>query len=140
MTKVPDRLGFFTKQQVDQVFGAEALAGAHDCRHCLLRRNGAVDHRNAAGADVAIATGRRTSLAEVTKQGLAPATRRFAERYQGVEAQPVDPLLVVRRGALLDLAAAQTDIAGAEEGQCIGRQAVATGTADLLVIALDVVR
>src|SRR5713101_2142200 len=139
MTKVLDRLGFFAEEQADQVFGAEAFAGAHDCRHCLLRRDSAVDHRDSTGADVAIPTGRRNGLAEVAKQGLAPATRGFAERYQGVEAQPVDPLLVVRSGAFLDLAAAQTDVAGAEEGQRIGRQAVATGTADLLVVALDVV-
>src|SRR5260370_37730420 len=115
MTQIPDRLGFFAQQQVDQVFGAEALAGAHDCRHCLLRRNGAVDHRDAAGADVAIPTPRRNRLTEVAKQGLASATRRFAERYQGVEAQPVDPLLVVRRGTLLELAAAQTDVADAAD-------------------------
>src|SRR5215831_8475560 len=91
MAEVSDRLGILAEEEADEMLGAEPLAGSQDRRHCLLGRDGAVDHGDAAGTDVAIAAGRCSRLAEIAEQGLASATRGLAERYQGIEAQPVDP-------------------------------------------------
>ena len=89
-----DRVGLLAAQEIDQMLGAEALAGAQDRRHRLLRGDGAVDHLDAAAADVAIAA-RPDGLAEIAQQRLAPAPRRFAQRDQRIEAHAVDPLLLV---------------------------------------------
>ncbi len=139
MAEFLDRFGLLAEQQIDEVFGAEPLAGPENCGHRLLRGDGAINHDDIAAAHVAIPA-RRRGLAEIAEQGLAPAARRLAERDERVEAQPVDVLLLIGSGALLDLAAAQSDVAGAVEGERIGGQSVAAGAADLLVIALDVVR
>ena len=122
-----------------EMLGAEALAGAHDGGDRLLRRDGAIDHLGAVAAKIAIAAGLRR-LAEIGEQGLAPAARRLAQRHQRVEPLAVDALLLVGGVAFVDLQAAQPDVAHAVERQRIGRQAVAAGAADLLVIALDVGR
>ena len=49
----------------------------------------------------------------------------------------LDPLALVGRAALGDLAAAQLDVAGAVKRERFGRQAVAAGAADLLIIGFD---
>ena len=79
-------------------------------------------------------------LAEIGEQRLPPAARRFAQRNQRVEPLAVDALLLVGGVALVDLHAAQPDVAHAVERQRIGGQPVAAGAADLLVIALDIGR
>ena len=71
------------------------------------------------------------------EQHLPAAARALAERDEVVELARLDPLALVGRVALLDLAAAQLDVAGAVERQRVGGQAVAAGAADLLVIGLD---
>jgi hypothetical protein len=53
---------------------------------------------------------------------------------------PVDALLLVRGLAFVDLQAAQPDVSHAVERQRIGRQSVAAGAADLLIVALDIGR
>src|SRR5262249_54951674 len=80
-----DRLGLLAEQNADDVLAAEALAGAQDRRHRLLRQHGAVDHGDAAGADIAVAAW-AGALAEIAEQGLAAAARRLAERDERVEA------------------------------------------------------
>ena len=52
-----DRLGVLADEHVGQMLGAETLAGAHDRRQRLLRRDRAVDHFGAVAAEIAIAAG-----------------------------------------------------------------------------------
>ena len=114
-------------------------AGAHDGGQRLLRRDRAVDHLGAVAAEIAIAA-RRRGLGEISQQRLPAAARRLAQRDQRVEPLPVDPLLLVGGVAVVDLHAAQADIAHAVKRERIGRQPVAAGAADLLVIAFDIGR
>ena len=139
MAEFQDRVGVLADEHVGQVLGAEALAGAHDGGERLLRRDRAVDHLGAVAAEIAIAA-RLRGFAEIGQQRLPAAARRFAQRDQRVEPLAVDALLLVRRVALVDLHAAQPDVAHAVERQRIGGQAVAAGAADLLIIALDIGR
>ena len=121
------------------MLGAEALAGAHDGRERLLRRDRAVDHFGAVAAEIAIAA-RLRRLAEISQQRLPAAARRLAQGDERIEPLAVDALLLIGCVALLDLHAAQPDVAHAVERQRIGRQAVAAGAADLLIVALDIGR
>ena len=118
------------------MLGAETLAGAHHGGERLLRRDRAVDHLGAVAAEIAIAAWLRR-LAEIGQQRLPAAARRFAQRDQRVEPLAVDPFLRVGRVALVDLQAAQPDVAHAVERQRIGGQPVAAGAADFLIIAFD---
>ena len=118
---------------------AEALAGAQDGRHRLLRIDRAVEPLDAFLAEIAVAAGLRR-LAEIGEQGLAPAARRLGQRQERGQALAFDALALVRLLALLDLQAAQLHVAQAVEGQRIGRQPVAAGAADLLVVGLDIGR
>src|SRR3546814_15948535 len=79
-------------------------------------------------------------LAEIGQQRLPPAARTFAERDKCVEALALDALAVFARLALLDLQAAQPHVVEAIQRQRLGRQAVAAGAADLLVIGLHIGR
>ena len=72
-----DRVAVVADQHIGQMLGAEALAGAHDGRERLLRRDGAVDHLGAVAAEIAIAAW-LGGLAEIGQQRLAAAARRFA--------------------------------------------------------------
>ena len=130
-------LAALADEDVGQVLGAEALAGAHDGGQRFLRRDRAVDQLGAVAAEIAIAA-RLRRLAEIAEQSLPPAARRFAQRNQRVETLAIDPFLLVRGLAFVDLHAAQTNVAHAVERQRVGRQPVAAGAADLLIIALDV--
>ena len=129
----------FADQHFGQVLGAEALAGAHDGGQRLLRRDSAVDHLGAVAAEIAIAA-RLRRLAEISEQRLPAAARRLAQRNQRVEPLPVDALLLVGRVAVVDLHAAQPDVAHAVKRQRVGGQPVAAGAADLLVVAFDIGR
>ena len=93
-------------QDGDQVLHAEALAGAHDGRHRLLRIDGRVEQLDAFLAEIAVAAGFRR-LAEIGEQRLPPAARRLRERQQRTETLTLDALALVRGIALLDLQAAQ---------------------------------
>ena len=94
-------------------------------------------HFGAVATEITIAAGLRR-LAEISEQGLPPAAWRFAERDQRVEPLAVDTFLLVTGVAFVDLHAAQANVAHAVERQRVGRQAVAAGAADLLIIAFDV--
>src|SRR5262249_45914415 len=111
------------------MLGAEALAGAHHGGQRLLRGYGAVDHFGALAAEIAIAA-RLGRFAEIGKQRLPPAARRFAQRDKRVEALPLDALLLVRGLAFVDLQATEPDVAHAVERERVGRQSVAAGAAD----------
>ena len=71
-------------QHVDQVHGAEALAGAVDRRQRLLRRGGGVEGLGRREAGVAIAAG-RARLAEIVEQAHAPAAGGLAQAEQRIE-------------------------------------------------------
>src|SRR5439155_12783144 len=134
MLPFEDVFGLLAEQQASEMFGAEPLAGAHDRRERLLGGNCAVDHLGAFEADVAIAATAR-GLTEIGKQPLSSAARRLAQRHQRIEAGALDPLLLLGGFALVDLHATQPDVAHAVERERIGRQPVAAGAADLLVVA-----
>ena len=133
------RLGVIAEEQIGQMLGAETLAGAHDGGERFLRRDRAVDHLGAVAAEVAIAA-RLRRLAEIGQKRLPAAARRFAQRDQRVEPLAVDALLRVGGVALVDLQAAQANVAHAVERQRVGRQPVAAGAADFLVVAFDIGR
>ena len=104
------------------------------------RRLGAVEGLGAVAAEVAVAARFGQGLAEVGEQRLAAAALGLGEAEQRVQALVVGLLALHRRGALVDLGAAQADVVGAVERQGVGGRAVAAGAADLLVVALDRLR
>jgi hypothetical protein len=61
MVELLDLLGRLAAQDVDQVAGAEALAGAQRGRHGLLRGHRAVPHFGRFEAGVAVAAGAASS-------------------------------------------------------------------------------
>ena len=67
-------------EDVGDVAGAEALAGARHRRERLLGVDRGVVERHAAAAEVAVAASGRALLAEIGEQRLAPAGRGLAER------------------------------------------------------------
>ena len=100
----------------------------------------AVEGLGPVAAEVAVAAGLGQGLAEVGEQRLAAAGVRLGEAEQRVQPLVVGLLALERRGALVDLGAAQADVVGAVERQGVGRGAVAAGAADLLVVGLDRLR
>ena len=135
-----DLLARLAAQDGDQVLGTEAFAGAQDGRERLAGGLGGVEERGGIAAEVAVAARRRQGLAEVAEERLAAAALRLGKAEQRVQALVVGLLALERRGALVDLGAAQADVVGAVEGEGVGRRAVAAGAADLLVVALDRLR
>ena len=77
------------------------------------------------------------AFAEVAEQHPPPAGLRLGETDHRLQLVQFDALLL-GIAALLDQAAADGDVAVAEQQQRFGRQAVAPGAAGLLVVALDV--
>jgi hypothetical protein len=106
------RFAVLADENVDQVLGAEALAGAHHGGECLLRRDRSVDHLGAVAAEIAIAA-RVARLSEIGEQRLPAAARRLAQRDERVEPLAVDALLLVRGFAVVDLQPPQPDVAHA---------------------------
>ena len=80
-----DTLGRFSAQDVDQVAGAEALAGAINAGQRLLRRLGAVPHAAAASRQVSQLPQGAARLAEIVEQLHAAAAGGLAEAEQRVE-------------------------------------------------------
>src|SRR3954451_8197772 len=72
-------LGLLAAEEIDQMLGAEALAGTGDGRKRLLRSDSAVDDFGTFKTDVAIAA-RLGVFAEIGEQRLPPAARRLTER------------------------------------------------------------
>ena len=135
-----DLVGRLAAQDGDQVLGAEALAGAEHGGEGHARRLGGVEGLGAVAAEVAVAARFGEGLAEVGEQRLAAADLGLGEAEERVQPLVVGLLALHRRGALVDLGAAQADVVGAVEGEGVGRRAVAAGAADLLVVALDRLR
>ena len=131
-----DAVRCLADQEIDQVLRSEAFARAGDGGEQLLGLDRAVEGHDAVDAQVAVAA-RLRLLPEIGQQGLAPAPRCLAERDEGVQALPLDPLLLLAGFALLDLHPAKAHVVETIEGQRVGRRTVAPGAADLLVIGLD---
>ncbi len=79
-------------------------------------------------------------LAEIVEQDDAAAARRLAQRNQRIHLGVLDGLLLGRGLGALDPLAELADLAEAVERVGGGGQAVAPGAADLLIVALDVLR
>jgi hypothetical protein len=135
-----DLLGRVAAQDADEVLGAEALAGAQHGGEGLAGGVGGVEEHGTVGAEVAVAAGLGHLLGEIGEQGLAAAALGLGEAHERVQALVLGLLALDRRGALVDLGAAQADVVGAVEGERVGGGAVAPGPADLLVIGLDGLR
>ncbi len=76
-------------------------------------------------------------FAEHPEQRLPPALRRLAKSDEVVELRRLDPLTLVGRPALQDLAPSELDVSGAVECEGFRRQSVAPRAADLLIIGFD---
>src|SRR5690606_22953205 len=85
VAELVDAFGIAAAQHVDQVRGAEALAGAVDAAQGLARGFGAVPGLGRRDAVVAIAAGPRQGLAKIVQQYLAAATHGLAVTDQCVE-------------------------------------------------------
>ena len=135
--KRSDLLGLLADQHVDDMAGAEALAGAIDRGQRLDRGVGAVPGLDRREAGVAVAAVAGMGLAEMGEDRLAAAAGGLADAEQRVELAALDALDLVGRVALVDHAAALDDVGHAVGHPGVGRQAVAAGAAGLLVIGLD---
>ena len=127
-------------EHVDEVGGAEALAGAIDGRQRLLRQHRAVHRLRRGEAVVAVAARLRLPLAEVGEQRLAPAARQFAQADQRAELLPLHLLVGFRAVALPDPLAQLDEILQAIGEPGVGGHAVAAGAPGLLVVGLDRLR
>ena len=139
MAMTGDRRRGVADQQIGEMAGEKPARRAMDRRHRLLRRDDAIEERPFALADIAIAA-RPRILRERREQRLAPTARRLAEGEQRIELAPLHALSLRRRVAPLDLALAQHDVGIAIKGQRVGRQAIAAGAADFLIIGFDALR
>ena len=110
-----------------------SAAGAHYGAERLLGKNGAVEARGLVAADVAIAAVAVALLAEVAKEHSAPAYPCL-----GVCLHTGELLEVYGSAArVLGEAAQRDDITVAVEEYGFGRQTVAAGASNLLVVAFD---
>ena len=124
MAVAADGVARLADEEVGEMAGAEALAGADHGGEHLLRIDGRVVAGGAAAAEVAVAAGPRL-LAEIGEQRLAAAERRLAEVDHRRKPLLLDPPLLGRDRLLGDLAAAERHVVDAVEGERRGRQAVA---------------
>ena len=135
-------VGGFAAQNIHDVTGAKADAGSllhpvNAAEH-LARRVGGVPHRRRVQAVVAIHAGLAV-FAKVAQQAHAPAVRVFGQRQQCVKLAAHD-LFELFAGDFAGVyhAALVHHVLQAVDHPGVGRQAVAAGTAGLLVIAFDV--
>ena len=129
--------GRLAGQHVDDVAGAEPLAGAVDGGHRLDGDLGAVPAGDRGEAGIAIAAAAGMGFAEMGEDGLAPAVGGFADGEQRLELGALDALDLVGCAALVDHPPALHDIRHAVAHPCFGRLAVAPGPAGFLVVGLD---
>ncbi len=128
-------VGRVARQNIDQMPGTEVFAAAQYRRQSLTHGLRAVDDLRRAGTQIAIPAwiGR---FAEIPKQHLTAAAPRLCQAQQGVEPRVVCRATFRRRHTLVNLRASQADIVSPIKGQRVGRRAIATGAADLLIIGL----
>ena len=123
-------------QHIGKVAGAETLAGAIDGGKRFLRRDQPVKNCDCARADVAFAA-RLGVFRKIGQERLSPTDRTLAQHRERGEALMFDPALRFVDFPLVDTSATKGHIVETVEGQRIGGQTIATGAADLLIIALD---
>ena len=124
------------REHVDDMGGAEALAGLHhggEREACIVGR---LDQGDGIETGVAIAAGPR-ALAEIGKQRHPAAARRLAKPDQGVEPLMRAPLVVVAAVIAVDEHPAHADVVEPVEHARLAGGSVAGRAADLLVIGLD---
>ena len=80
---------------------------------------------------------RASLLAEHGEKRLAAAAGRFAERDEVIELGRLDALALLGRPVVENLSPPKLDVARAVERERVGREAVASGAADLLIIGFD---
>src|ERR1019366_452637 len=136
MAVPPDCLARLANEEIGEMARKKSPGGAVNGGHHFLRRDGAIEERPFAVANIAIAT-RVRGLAESGEQGLTAATRRFAQGDQGIELALLHPLAVWQCAAIIDLPLAQKNVGVAEQGQRFRRQTIAPRAANLLIIGLD---
>ena len=134
-----DLVGRLAAQDVDQVSGTEALAGAQRGGQRFLRGDRAVPDLRRIDAYVAVAAGLRL-LAEIVEQYDAPALRRFAVGEHGVKLLALDALLLVGRVGVLDHLAVDHHVVQPVGHPALGGLAVASGAPGFLVIGLEALR
>ena len=126
--------GRLAAQHVDDVRGAEALTGAHDAGHQLLRRHRAVEGARRRQANVAVAALRRRLFAEVAKQRGAATGRDFAPAEQRVQLAAFDAFVLFVRFGLLHHLPQPHHVLQAIDHPRFRGFAVAPGAARFLII------
>src|SRR6185295_6228802 len=131
-----DPVGDLAAQHVHEVHRTEALAGAVDGGERLARGLGGVPGLRRLEASIAIAA-RHALFAEVVEQPHAPASGRLAQAEERIELRERDAAEFLAAFALFHEPAQLYNIAEAVGHPGVGRLAVASGAAGLLVVALD---
>ncbi len=134
-----DLVGALAEQDVDDVPGAEALAGTDHGREHLLRRHGGVPQLRRLEARVAVAA-RAGLLVEVREQQAPAAGGGLGVAEHGVELHRVDPLVLGTAVGLPDERPLLHDVGEAVRHPRDRRLAVAAGPTGLLVVALEALR
>src|SRR5690606_19145602 len=138
-TELPNALAVAAAQDVDDVAGAEPLAGPIDAGEQLLCHLRPIEHLRRFDTGVAV-TARLAGIAEIGEQHLAAALHRLAEAEERIELLPLQPLLRVRCGGAFDQLPDADHVCEAIDHPRIGREAVAAGPPGLLVIRLEALR
>ena len=136
VTEPRDLVGRPAGQHIDDVGGAEPLAGPDDRFNRLARRLRAVGHGRRVEADIAVAASVR-ALAEVAQERPAPALHGLAIGQQRIEPAAVHALAVLAGSAVLDEAPPHADVVETVEQRGVGGRAVAPGPAEFLIVGLD---
>ncbi|MCG3120600.1 MAG: hypothetical protein ALAOOOJD_03365 [bacterium] len=133
-------LGLGAAQHIDDMAGAEALAGAHGAGEKFLRRNGEINQLFLAGKAIVAHPARRLRerFAEIRQQRNTPAALAFRIAEQHAEMMVGD--LALGSGFLIDKESDLRHIAVAQQQQAIRAQPVAAGAADFLIIRFKVFR
>ena len=113
-------VGGVAGQDVDQMVGAEAFAGAQHRRQRLAHGFRRVEQPGRGLAQIAIAAGIR-DLPEIRQQHAAAAGGGLGQAQKRIQPPVIGLAPVGGRIRFVDLGAAQPDVIGAEQGQRIGR-------------------
>ena len=115
---------------------AKPFLGAQHRRQRLAHGGGPVKHIDRRITKVAIATG-DIGFVKVFQQVRTAARQCFGQPQQRVQPCMISGAPFGRGEPFVDLAAAQTDIIGAEQRQRLGRRTIATRPPDFLVVGFD---
>ena len=137
MAELADAVGVGAEQDIDEMDGAEPLAGADDAGQGFLRGDGAVEHVGGGAAGIAIAAGLGEGFAEIFEQDLAAAAGTGAVADESFEFAAFEVFALFVGVAAFDHRAEFGGVFDAVDEEGFGREAVAAGAACFLIIGFD---